>query len=250
MNIEIRARSSATLIALVLIAPSCISSADAADAVRVDLTRSTGGWQLRREGKPYFIKGAGGGASKELLARLGGNSFRTWGVGDDTARQLDEAQKLGLTVTVGVALRRDGEGLDYHNTAQVAEQFDRAREAILRFKDHPALLMWGIGNEMEGFKDGDNPAVWNAVEQIAALAKKLDPNHPTMTVVAEVGGARVKSIHQLCPSTDIVGINSYGGASSAGERYRKAGGTKPFVLSEFGPPGIWECQKNSWGIPL
>jgi len=227
------------------------SSVTAASPIRVEVKRSSDRFQLVREGEPYFIKGAGGSASKELLAHLGGNSFRTWGVGDDTLRQLDEAQKLGLTVTLGIWLRHETDGFDYHNSRQVAEQYEKAREAILRYKDHPAVLLWGIGNEMEASsKGGDNPAIWNAVEQIAALAKKLDPNHPTMTVVAEVGGTRVKAIHALCPDIDIVGINSYGGVKTVRERYRKAGGTKPFVITEFGPPGIWECERNSWGIPL
>jgi hypothetical protein len=60
----------------------------------------------------------------------------------------------------------------------------------------------------------------------------------------------VKSSHELCPSVDVVGINSYGGVTSVGDRYRKAGGSKPIVITEFGPPGTWECAKNSWGIPL
>jgi hypothetical protein len=71
-----------------------------------------------------------------------------------------------------------------------------------------------------------------------------------MTVIAEVGGARVKSIHQRCPHIDVVGINSYGGVVSIGERYKKAGGEKPYVVTEFGPAGTWECLKNSWGIPI
>src|SRR6266700_1392906 len=64
--------------------------------LRVQVTKSGSGWQLLRDGKPYFIKGGGGGGPKDLLAQLGGNSFRTWGVGDDTQSQLDQAQKLGL----------------------------------------------------------------------------------------------------------------------------------------------------------
>jgi hypothetical protein len=218
---------------------------------RVEVAKSDGGgWQLLRDGKPYFIKGGGGGGSKEQLAKLGGNSFRTWGVGDDTQAQLDEAQKLGLTVSLGIWLRHTSDGFDYHDPRQVAEQYENARKAILRYKDHPAVLLWGIGNEMEGFKAGDDPAIWKAVDDIAALVKKLDPNHPTMTVIAELGGARVKSTNALCPHVDIVGINSYGGIASIGERYRKAGGAKPYVVTEFGPPGTWECAKNGWGIPL
>jgi hypothetical protein len=245
-----RASSLGAMIALLLMGSFSTSSSQAAGAIRVEVIRSNDGWQLQRDGKPYFIKGGGGGGSKEVLSQLGGNSFRTWGVGNDTMKQLDEAQKLGLTVTLGIWLRHESDGMDYHKPEQVAEQFAKAREAILKYKDHPAVLMWGIGNEMEGFKAGDSPAIWAAVEQIAAEAKKLDPNHPTMTVVAEIGGARVKSIHDLCPSVDVVGINSYGGVKTIGERYRKAGGAKPFVITEYGPPGTWECAKNSWGIPL
>ncbi len=121
---------------------------------------------------------------------------------------------------------------------------------ILRFRDHPALLMWGIGNEMEGYEKGDNAAIWSAVNNIASMVKKLDPNHPTMTVIAEIGGDKVKNVHRLCPDIDVVGINSYGGAATIPQRYRKAGGVKPYVLTEFGPPGKWESPKTSWGAAI
>src|SRR5262249_5973026 len=39
----------------------------------------------------------------------------------------------------------------------------------------------------------------------------------------------------------------YGGLPSLPERYRKAGGVKPYVVTEFGPPGAWETKKNRWG---
>jgi hypothetical protein len=102
---------------------------------------------------------------------------------------------------------------------------------------------------MEG-PEGDNPAIWSAVDAIAKFAKENDPNHPTMTVIAEIGGKKVPSIHKLCPSIDVIGINAYGGGASVAARYRKAGGTKPFVMTEFGPVGFWEGGKTSWGAPL
>jgi hypothetical protein len=46
---------------------------------------------------------------------------------------------------------------------------------------------------------------------------------------------------------DILGINAYGGAASVAERYKKLGGTKPFILTEYGPNGIWETAKNTIG---
>ena len=118
------------------------------------------------------------------------------------------------------------------------------------YKDHPAVLLWGIGNEMEGYAQGDKASIWKAVEAAAALAKRLDPNHPTMTVIAEVGGARVRSIHEFCPSIDLVGINSYAGLPSMPARYRAAGGTKPYAVTEFGVPGTWEVAKTDWGVAV
>src|SRR4051812_24826101 len=216
-----------------------------AQATKTVVQRQDGKWALLRDGKPYFIKGAGGEKFKPLLAELGGNSIRTWGA-DHLDATLDEAQKLGLSVTVGIWLGHERQGFAYSDAAKVTEQFERAKQAITKYKDHPAVLMWGIGNEMEGNKNGDNPAVWKAVNDIAAMAKQIDPNHPTMTVVAEIGGGRVKSIHELCLAIDIVGINSYGGCASIPKRYVEAGGTKPYVITEFGPPGTWEIPKTAY----
>lgn len=199
------------------------------------------------EGKPYVIKGAGGDASKPKLAKAGGNAFRTWGVDDKTQGLLDEAQEHGLKVVVGIWFGHERHGFDYTDADQVAEQYEKVRAAVNTFKDHPALLAWALGNEMEGYEDGGNAAIWSHVQACAALVKDLDPHHPTMTVIAEVGGDRISAIHKLCPDIDIVGINTYAGVLSIPERYRDAGGTKPYVVTEFGPPGTWEVKKNNFG---
>jgi hypothetical protein len=222
--------------------------AASAKAIPVELRQTEQGWQLLRGGKPYFIRGAGGDGSLELLAAAGANSVRTWGA-DDIDSRLDAAHALGLSVTVGIWLGHERHGFDYNDEVQVRKQLERARQTVLRYKDHPAVLLWGIGNEMEGFGDGDDPAIWKAVNDIAAMVKKLDPFHPTMTVTAELGGGRIDGVHKRCPAIDIHGINSYGGAPSVAERYRAGGATKPYVLTEFGPPGVWEIPKNDWGAP-
>ena len=224
-----------------------------AEPVRVEVVktdvgwpRAARGWQLLRGGKPYFIKGVGGDASKEFLVKCGGNSFRTWGA-DGLEGQLDEAQKLGLTVTVGIWLGHKRHGFDYHNAKSVEDQFVRAREAVRRHHNHPAVLMWGIGNEMENYEAAGDPAVYTAIQNIAAMIKREDTNHPTMTVFAEVGGDKITMLHKFCPDIDIVGINTYAGGETVAERYKSAGGTKPYVITEFGPPGVWEMKKAAWG---
>ncbi len=242
---------SRTAIALLLlcIGMELLPSPAPAEAIPVELRQSAEGWQLFRGGQPYLIRGAGGKRSLKQLAAAGANSVRTWGA-DDIGALLDEAHSLGLSVTVGIWLGHERHGFNYRDKAQVAEQLEHARQAVLRYKDHPAVLLWGIGNEMEGYEAGDDPAMWSAVNDIATMVKALDPAHPTMTVTADIGGGRVMSVQERCPAIDIHGINSYGGAASLPERYRKAGGTKPYVLTEFGPPGAWETSKTSWGAPL
>jgi hypothetical protein len=233
----------------VIAAASLMFSSALAAPVKTELKIDGTNHQLIRDGKPYFIQGAGGDGSKEFLKQIGGNSFRTWGIDENTQAKLDEAHKLGLTVTLGIWLGHERHGFNYSDGKAVREQFEKAREAVRKYKDHPALLMWSVGNEMEGFKEGDNPAIWAAVQNIAAMIKKEDPNHPVMTVIAEIGGQRVASIHDLCPSVDIIGINTYGGGPTIAERYRKLGGTKPYIITEYGPAGTWEVEKNNWGAP-
>ncbi len=215
--------------------------------VTVELRQTEKGWQLLRGGQPYFIRGAGGDASLEALAAAGANSVRTWG--GDVGSLLDDAQALGLTVTVGIWLGHERHGFDYSDAGQVAAQLERARQMVLRYRDHPALLLWGIGNEMEGFAEGDDPAVWAAVNQVAAMVKELDPNHPTMTVTAFVHGKRIDFVHRRCPAIDIHGVNAYAAAGRVPELLRAGGATKPFVLTEFGPPGPWETARTEWGAP-
>jgi hypothetical protein len=210
---------------------------------------SPGSWELRRGGAPYFINGAGGSGPKDLLAASGGNTFRTWGVDDDLGEELDQAQELGLTVIVGHWLGHTRHGFDYHDADMVAEQYERVKQDVLKYKDHPAVLLWGVGNEMEGFAEGDDAAIWSHVQSVAAMIKDLDPHHPVMTVTADIGGGRVPGVHELCPDVDIMGINSYGGLPSIPERYRKAGGTKPIIITEFGPPGTWEIPLTDFGAP-
>ena len=206
-----------------------------------------GRFRLLRQGQPYFIRGAGVDDPRLLhsLADAGGNSIRLWG-DKRLGEVLDAAQALGLTVCAGFWVGQVRQGFDWGNAAALARQRERLRTTVIKYKDHPALLLWAIGNEMED-PEGKNRAVWIAINDLAAMVKQIDPHHPTMTVIAEIGGEKVKNIHRLCPAIDIIGINSYGGAPSLGARYTSLGATKPYILTEFGPPGIWEMPKDPLG---
>ncbi|MFT5465037.1 MAG: hypothetical protein ACI8UO_000123 [Verrucomicrobiales bacterium] len=211
-----------------------------AEPVKVELD----GNQLLRGGQPYSIKGAGGTTSLDLLAASGANSIRTWGVDETTQQLLDDAHSNGLTVCLGIWLGQVRQGFDYQDYDQTKAQFDAVLDAVRKFKDHPAVLMWGLGNEMESPDDGENAAIWLHINQLAREVKALDPNHPTITVVAELGGRKAEVMDRFGPEIDIIGINSYGGASTLFKRYF---GKRPVAVTEFGPPGVWELPKNEFG---
>jgi hypothetical protein len=232
---------------VILAAALAWPAAASAQPIPVELRKTEHGWQLYRGGQPYFIRGAGGDASLAALAAAGANSIRTWG--GEVGTLLDDAHALGMTVTVGIWLGHERHGFDYSDPAQLAQQRERARQMVLRYRDHPALLLWGIGNEMEGFEDGGDAAIWAEVNDVAAMVKELDPLHPTMTVTAFVHGQRIEHLHRRSPAIDIHGVNAYGGALRVPELLRTGGATKPFVLTEFGPPGPWEVSKTAWGAP-
>ncbi len=213
----------------------------------VKVQKDETGYHLLRDGRPYTIKGGGGRVYLEALKEAGGNSLRTWGE-DDLEPLLDRAHELGLTVTVGIWLGQERQGFNYGDAGSVRREVEKARGFFRRYRRHPALLMWGLGNEMEG--SGDNPVIWRTVNEIARVAKSEDPDHPTMTVIAEAGGRKISRFMSLCPDVDILGINSYGGLSTLSKRLVDAGLDRPYVITEFGPPGPWEVRKTSWGAPM
>ncbi len=218
------------------------------DAVPVKIVPRGAGYELLRGGKPYFIRGAGGTDQMERLAAAGGNSIRTWSVSGEA---LDQAERNGLTVLMGLEIGKPRHGFNYGDAAAVRAQLEKAREVVLRFKDHPALLMWALGNESElGASEEDRVGIWRAVEEIAAMVKKTDPNHPVITVTAGVGRSNLSELKQYCPSLDAVGVNAYGSLPGIPAEIAKQGWDRPYLITEFGPRGHWEVTRTAWGLPI
>ena len=223
------------------------SGQETSHAIKVEVRKTTEGYSLFRNSKPYFVKGAGGTAKLEELKAAGGNSLRTWGTGNGEA-VLDRADKLGLTVTMGLAVARERHGFNYDDAAAVKNQLERLRKEVQKFKDHPALLAWGIGNELN--LDYTNPKVWDAVNEIAKMIHEEDPNHPVTTMLAGVNAKEVDYIKQRCPSIDFLSVQVYGGLAKVPAQLEGAGWNRPYLVTEWGPTGHWECDKTSWGAPI
>ncbi len=202
------------------------------------------------------MHGAGGSTHLELLKEIGGTTIRTWGIEQldqqvDGKTLLQRCNDLGLTIMAGIWIGHERHGFNYRDPAQVKQQRDAVRAAVRKYKDDPAILIWGLGNEMEGPEsDGRNPTVWKELQMLAEIIKAEDPNHPVCTVIAGAGASKVLSLKENYTALDILGVNAYGGAGGVGKALNDVGYTKPFILAEFGPLGHWEVAKTSWGAPV
>ena len=206
-----------------------------------------GRYQIYRGDQPYFIKGAGGSTNMALLAASGGNSVRTWGT-DNAQSVLDDAHANGLTVMLGLRLGHERHGFDYDDKVAVAKQKQEVREQVLKFKDHPALLVWGIGNEVDLFYTNTN--MWYAIEDIAQMIKELDPNHLVTTVTAGIDKTKADLIKERVPSIDYLSINIYGGLETLPQQLIDIGYLGAYAVTEWGPTGHWQVAKTDWDVPI
>ncbi len=235
-----------TLIAFLL--PVCAATALYGAGSVVKIEGGEGSWRLTLNGKPYFIKGGGGGGSKALLKDIGGNSFRTWGAGRAKA-ELDEAKKYGQTVMLGFWLGHHNHGFSYLDKAALEKTEREVLETVAQIKDHPALLCYALGNEME-LGEPNPKEMWQFINRLAKKVKAADPNHPVGTVVADMWKDKADAIIAYAPELQYMGLNSYGGALTVGKRWRELGGKIPYILTEYGPMGAGECGKAPNGLPL
>jgi hypothetical protein len=227
---------------------------------RVELRQDVdGAWRFFINEDVFPLRGAGGAEAPGLLEQLkaaGGNVVRTWGIEtldhtyEDGERYVDRAHRLGIKVIAGIWVQHERHGFDYGDPAVIDEQRRRVIDSVRRHKDHPAIIAWSIGNEMEGpaSPHGSIP-VLKEVEELVRLVKTEDPHRPVMTIIAFNPG-KIANVMNLCPSIDILGLNSYGGAAGIGSALVSAGWTKPFAVTEFGVPGFWEVPVTTWGAPL
>ncbi len=219
------------------------------EGTSVEVVPTKDGWSLHRDGVPYEVKGVGGGDSDLDRVRASGvTTIRTWGIEPETGKLLDAAHSRGLTVLVGLWMGHIGDGFDYNDADAVAAQEAELVALAEPLKSHPALLGWGIGNEVEF--EHDVPEVWQAIGSLASAIKSMDPNHPTVAVTAELGSANEDRLAQYCPDIDIWGINTYAALVSLPNRLTARGWDGPYLITEYGHRGPWESTTTAWGAPL
>jgi hypothetical protein len=237
---------------LILLATACSDAPERAESpLKVEVRKTAQGYALMRGGEPYAVKGAGMGRDDiERFARHGGNSIRTWSTANDyqdTRELLDKAHAHGVTVALGLPMRAERHGFDYDDPDAVAGQLEFLREEVLEYRDHPAVLFWLVGNELN--HSYSNPAVWDAVDDVAAMIHELDPNHPVTTPISGFKPDVIAEIRARAPAIDFISFQLYGSLFGLPGKIAETGFDEPFMVTEWGTIGYWEMEKTSWGTP-
>ncbi|WP_083262372.1 glycoside hydrolase family 2 TIM barrel-domain containing protein [Roseivirga sp. 4D4] len=225
---------------------------EASEITKSTIVKVENGFELQLNGEPFFIQGAGlefGSIPK--LAAHGANSFRTWRTdnGQRSGKEvLDDAQKYGLKVTMGIDVGRERHGFDYDDEEAVKAQLERIRGEVMELKDHPALIIWGIGNELN--HEAENPKVWDAVNEISKMIHEIDPNHLTTTSLAGMNKEFVHLIMERAPDLDILSVQMYAEVEILPRLLKESGWEGPLMVTEWGATGYWEVGNTEWGAPV
>ena len=156
---------------------------------------------------------------------------------------LDHAQKYGMGVVMPFYLRPEG---DYSDSAFRLALVNEAAAKINRFKGHPALRMWGLGNEvlLSGLPSLDLASFGEFYLQLADLFHALDPDHPVIYREAEdyFLPAIVEAI-QASPQERpwlLYGMNIYSmELERILEDWPGYGLDRPLFVTEFGAEPEW-----------
>jgi len=118
----------------------------------------------------------------------------------------------------------------------------------MKYKDHPALLAWIIGNEPNLFFE--NPNVFDAIDDIAQMIHEVDGQHPATTALAGFNAELAELIRTRSPSLDFVSIQMYGDIVNLPQYLEEARWDRPYMVTEWGATGHWEVAKTSWDAPV
>jgi hypothetical protein len=172
-----------------------------------------------------------------LIKAMGANTIRTYDASGATREALDAAYANGLYVIVGYWV---DPSLDLTNINVRTDLLRGFTAMVEEWKDHPAVLMWSFGNEVDYGFPGNKKFWYTLLNDAANAAHSLEGSsfHPVTTAnqeIDEIGSLTLKS-DDLSLAIDLWGINAYRG-KSFGESFFSAIQSKtekPFFLSEWG----------------
>lgn len=220
----------------------------------VFIKKNDKGFQLYRNGKPFYIQGASGNSHFKELAEIGGNTIRVYDT-INIGNILDDAQKNNLAVIVDIPIPKYYKEYNlYGNEQDNIEIKEKIKVLVKKHKRHPALLMWNLGNELY------YPLVFwkndfiNTFNELIDIIHKEDVNHPVCTAIGGVSRIQTTSILIHSPELDLLSFNTFGGIKKDIKvnlpQITFLFGAKPYIISEFGTDGDWESELTSWKRPI
>jgi hypothetical protein len=185
-------------------------------------------WSPAERGGGFPDSGAylrGGARVLPLMRAANINTVKTYLAVDRAVLDKLLAQHMVAIVTV---LARSG------------DDFASAVEAL---RDHPAVLMWMVGNEWNYNRLYDSCALdacYARVAEVAARIKQLDDRHPVATSFSPTAELPSAADLQRLAAIDVWGLNVYSQPGFfnrfAGWRLlaQQTGSKRPFFMSEYG----------------
>lgn len=231
-------------------------SANSASNVRI--SEVNGRAVLMVDSEQFSVNGAGMGYRDEAgiksLAMAGGNAFRTWDT-ENLGAQLDAAHRHGLMVLAGLGVGKQLQGFDYADEEAVNLQHTRLLSVVRRYKDHPSLLGWILGNEPNlmvnehGQVVPADAGVYSAIGDLARDIEVIDPQHPTTVAFAFTStlAEDIKMALTAAPDLKFISLQAYGALPAIPQLVADLKLTVPFMITEYGPLGHWETPSTQWG---
>ena len=202
----------------------------------------------------FYINGVCGENRLDLAQSFGINTIRGYTVNiknGSTKRTLDEAHSRGMKVILSEWMPHHGENKDrngtwnFDYTKNVEQRLANFAEKVAALGDHPAVLMWGLGNEVHLDRE-----YLEYVNKMSRLIHDRFPLALTSLTMINAKPENIEKIKRYAPDLDIIGVQSYSvGAVRGGIRNMEEHWGKPYYYSEFNGKGPWNFGKTEWGTP-
>lgn len=169
-----------------------------------------------RQGKGWALSPADHAEDMALIAEMGANTVRQahYQHADEWSA---EADKAGMVVWAEVPYVTTPSLNGGQGTPELwANAEQQLRELIRQNWNHPSIMMWSIGNEVDVAKGfgvkGDPPRPLALLQRLNEVAKQEDPTRPTTFADCCEDLSMVQTAGQkLAGTADLIGYNRYYG---------------------------------------